>query len=120
MRSSILLLLTLFITTAVFSQKVVLTDENLISDAVRKEINEIFESEAFFKKKNKKFNDLTGSMTVDIGVNENSKVVSFYKVQSDIQDINFIQFMSNYILEHKFKFKLQKQKRYKIRCTIAF
>ena len=90
----------------------------MISNAVRKVIHESFESEAFFKKKNKKFNDLTGSMTVDIGVNENSKVVSFYKVQSDIQDINFIQFMSNYILEHKFKFKLQK--RYKIRCTIAF
>ena len=36
------------------------------------------------------------------------------------KDIDFINFMSDYILTHKFNFKLQKQQRYKIRYTTTF
>jgi hypothetical protein len=59
-------------------------------------------------------------MVVDIGIVQNGKVSSFFKVESDIKDIDFINFMSDYILNHKFNFKLQKQQRYKIRYTITF
>ena len=104
----------------VFSQKPVLTDEDAVTETVTKEIDEVFKAEDFLKKKNKKFKDVIGTMVVDIGVVQNGKVSSFFKVESDIKNIDFINFMSDYILDHKFQFKLQKQQRYKIRYSITF
>lgn len=105
---------------AQFAQRPVLTDEEVVSEMVTKEIDAEFQSESFLKKKNKKFSDVKGTMVIDIGVVQNGKVSSFFKVDSDIKNIDFINFMSDYILEHKFKFKLQKQQRYKIRYTVTF
>jgi hypothetical protein len=107
-------------TQNVLAQKPVLTDEEVVAETVTKEIDEVFQSEEFLKKKNKKFAEVKGTMVVDIGVVQNGKVSSFFKVDSDIKNIDFINFMSSYILDHKFKFKLQKQQRYKIRYTITF
>ena len=104
----------------VSAQRPVLTDEEVVSETVTKEIDDVFQSEDFQKKKNKKYAEVKGTMVVDIGVVQNGKVSSFFKVDSDIKNIDFINFMSNYILEHKFKFKLQKQQRYKIRYTVTF
>lgn len=102
------------------AQKPVLTDEDAVTEMVTKEVNEVFQSQEFTKKKNKKFADVKGTMVVDIGVVQNGKVSSFFKVDSDIKNIDFINFMSDYILDHKFQFKLEKQQRYKIRYTITF
>jgi hypothetical protein len=110
----------LLIAPSVQAQKPVLTDEEAVTEMVTKEVNEVFQSQEFTKKKNKKFADVKGTMVVDIGVVQNGKVSSFFKVESDIKNIDFINFMSNYILEHKFQFKLEKQQRYKIRYTITF
>jgi len=104
----------------VSAQRPVLTDEEVVSETVTKEIDEVFQSDDFQKKKNKKYAEVKGTMVVDIGVVQNGKVSSFFKVDSDIKNIDFINFMSNYILDHKFKFKLQKQQRYKIRYTVTF
>ena len=103
-----------------FSQRPVLTDEEIVSEMVSKEINQVFQSDDFTKKKNKKYADVSGTMVIDITVIQNGKVATFFKVESDIKNIDFINFMSEYILEHKFKFKLQKQQRYKIRYTAIF
>ena len=108
------------VSNPVFSQKPVLTDEDAVTETVIKEIDEVFKAEDFLKKKNKKFKDVIGTMVVDIGVVQNGKVSSFFKVESDIKNIDFINFMSDYILDHKFQFKLQKQQRYKIRYSITF
>ena len=102
------------------AQKPVLTDEEAVAETVTKEMDEVFQSEDFQKKKNKKYAEVKGNMVIDIGVVQNGKVSSFFKVDSDIKNIDFINFMSAYILDHKFKFKLQKQQRYKIRYTITF
>jgi hypothetical protein len=102
------------------AQRQTLTDEEAVREAVVSEVDAVFRSEDFLKKKDKKFKDVTGTMTVDIGVVQNGKVSSFFKVDSDIRNIDFINFMSKYILEHKFRFKLQKQQRYKIRYTVTF
>jgi hypothetical protein len=110
----------LLIAPSVQAQKPVLTDEDAVTEMVTKEVNEVFQSQEFTKKKNKKFADVKGTMVIDIGVVQNGKVSSFFKVDSDIKNIDFINFMSNYILEHKFQFKLEKQQRYKIRYTITF
>jgi len=107
-------------TQNVLAQKPVLTDEETVTETVTKEIDEVFQSEDFQKKKNKKYPDVKGTMVIDIGVVQNGKVSSFFKVDSEVKDIDFINFMSSYILDHKFKFKLQKQQRYKIRYTITF
>jgi len=115
-----LLLFILFGFTSIFAQKPMLTDEEAVSEVVTKEIDEVFHSEDFLKKKNKKYIDVKGAMVVDIGVVQNGKVSSFFKVDSEIKDIDFINFMSDYILNHKFKFKLQKQQRYKVRYAITF
>ena len=103
-----------------FSQRPVLTDEEIVSEIVSKEINQVFQSDDFTKKKNKKYADVSGTMVIDITVIQNGKVATFFKVESDIKNIDFINFMSEYILEHKFKFKLQKQQRYKIRYSVTF
>lgn len=124
MKKSIFSLL-LFVIGILFSseslaQKLVLTDEEVVVEIVTKEIDDVFKSEEFLKKKNKKFQDIKGTMVVDISVIQNGKVSTFFKVDSDIKNIDFINFMSDYILNHKFKFKLQKQQRYKIRYTAIF
>ncbi|WP_298394529.1 hypothetical protein [Flavobacterium sp.] len=110
----------LLISPVINAQKPVLTDEEVVAETVTKEIDEVFKSQEFSKKKNKKFSDVKGTMVIDIGVVQNGKVSTFFKVDSDIKNIDFINFMSSYILDHKFQFKLQKQQRYKIRYTITF
>jgi hypothetical protein len=110
----------LMMSYSVQAQKPVLTDEETVAEMVTKEVNEVFQSPEFIKKKNKKFADIKGTMVIDIGVVQNGKVSSFFKVDSDIKNIDFINFMSEYILDHKFQFKLEKQQRYKIRYTITF
>jgi hypothetical protein len=104
----------------IHAQRPVLTDEEQITEVVTKEVDEIFQSQDFAKKKTKKYADVKGTMVIDIGVVQNGKVSSFFKVDSEIKNIDFINFMSDYILNHKFQFKLQKQQRYKIRYTITF
>ena len=119
-KTLLVLAFVLLATQNVSAQRPVLTDEEVVSETVTKEIDEVFQSEDFQKKKNKKYAEVKGTMVVDIGVVQNGKVSSFFKVDSDIKNIDFINFMSNYILNHKFKFKLQKQQRYKIRYTVTF
>lgn len=119
-KTLLVLAFVLLVTQNVSAQRPVLTDEEEVSETVTKEIDDIFQSEDFQKKKNKKYAEVKGTMVVDIGVVQNGKVSSFFKVDSDIKNIDFINFMSNYILDHKFKFKLQKQQRYKIRYTVTF
>ncbi len=103
-----------------FSQKKVLTDEELVQEAVTTEIDTLFKSKDFLKQKNKKFKEVAGTMVVDIGVVQSGKVSTFFKVDSDINNPMFTNFISEYILEHKFYFKLQKQQRYKIRYAATF
>lgn len=59
-------------------------------------------------------------MVIDIGVVQSGKVSTFFKVDSDINNAMFTNFLSEYIIDYKFKFKLQKQQRYKIRYTATF
>lgn len=102
------------------AQKPVLTDEDQVSETVTKEIDEVFKSPDFLKKKDKKFKDIKGTLVMDIGVVQNGKVSTFFKVDSDIENAMFTNFLSEYILAHKFEFKLQKQQRYKVRYSITF
>lgn len=113
-------ILIMLFSTPVFSQKKVLTDEEMVQEAVTTEIDAVFKSQDFTKKKDKKFAAVAGTMVVDIGVVQNGKVSSFFKVDSDINNPMFTNFLSDYILEHKFNFKLEKQQRYKIRYTVTF
>lgn len=110
----------LLTSTPAFSQKKVLTDEEEVTEMVTKEVDAEFHSESFIKKKNKKFKDVTGTVTIDVGVIQSGKVSTFFKVDSDFTNADFINFLSDYILDHKFYFKLQKQQRYKVRYTITF
>lgn len=108
------------ISVPIFSQKKVLTDEEEVTEMVTKEMDEVFHSADFLKKKNKKFANVTGTIVSDIGVIQSGKVSTFFKVDSDINNPMFTNFLSDYVLEHKFYFKLQKQQRYKVRYTITF
>ena len=103
-----------------FSQKKVLTDEEEVTEMVTKEMDELFQSKDFLKQKDKKFKDVKGTIVTDVGVVQSGKVSTFFKVDSDINNPNFTNFLSDYILDHKFYFKLQKQQRYKVRYTITF
>lgn len=104
----VLLVINLFHSESIWSQRPVLTDEETVSEMVISEMHEVFQSPDFIKKKNKKFSEVTGDMTIDITVIQSGKVATFFKVDSTIKDIDFINFMSEYILTHKFKFKLDK------------
>ena len=103
-----------------FAQKPVLTDEEQVSEMVTKEMDELFQSKDFLKQKDKKFKDVKGTIVSDIGVIQSGKVSTLFKVDSDINNPNFTNFLSEYVMNHKFYFKLQKQQRYKVRYTITF
>lgn len=110
----------LFVSAPSFSQKKVLTDEEEVAEMVTKEMDELFQSKDFLKQKDKKFKDVKGTIVSDIGVIQSGKVSTLFKVDSDINNPNFTNFLSDYILDHKFYFKLQKQQRYKVRYSITF
>ena len=112
--------LLLFVSAPSFSQKKVLTDEEEVAEMVTKEMDELFKSKDFLKQKDKKFKDVKGTIVSDIGVIQSGKVSTLFKVDSDINNPNFTNFLSDYILDHKFYFKLQKQQRYKVRYSITF
>lgn len=103
-----------------FSQKKVLTDEEEVAEMVTKEMDELFQSKDFLKQKDKKFKEVKGTIVSDIGVIQSGKVSTLFKVDSDINNPMFTNFLSDYILDHKFYFKLQKQQRYKVRYSITF
>ena len=110
----------LLISAPTFSQKKVLTDEEEVTEMVTKEMDELFKSKDFLKQKDKKFKDVKGTIVSDIGVIQSGKVSTLFKVDSDINNPNFTNFLSDYILDHKFYFKLEKQQRYKVRYSITF
>ena len=110
----------LFYSGAVMAQRPVLTDEDTVREEVSREMDAVFASDDFLKKKSKKFADVTGMLVVDIGVIQNGKVSTFFKVDSDFVNMDFLSFVSDYILKHKFNFKLPKKQRYKIRYTASF
>lgn len=103
---------------ATAQKRVVLTEEEQVQEAVTKEIEALFKGPDFLKKKNKKFSAVKGYLVVDMAIVQNGKVSSFFKVDSDIKDIDFIEYVSDLVLKEKFEFKLPKQQRYKIRQTI--
>ncbi|WP_304199438.1 hypothetical protein [Flavobacterium alvei] len=104
----------------VFAQKKVLTDEEEVTEMVTKEMDELFQNKDFLKQKDKKFKDVKGTIVSDISVIQSGKVSTLFKVDSDINNPSFTNFLSDYIINYKFKFKLQKQQRYKIRYTVTF
>lgn len=120
MKITLLFASVFFTTIASYAQKPLLTDDEQVSEIVTKEIDDLFKSEDFLKQKNKQFKDVSGTIVVDISVVKNGKVSTFFKVDSDINNPKFTNFLSEYILDHKFYFKLQKQQRYKIRYTATF
>ncbi len=102
-----------------FAQKrITLTEEEQVQEAVTKEVDELIKSKDFLRKKEKKFAAVKGYIIVDISIVQNGKLSSFFKVDSDIKNIDFIEYLSETVLDHKFEFKLPKQQRYKIRQTI--
>jgi hypothetical protein len=116
----ILGLILLLFSAPAFSQKKVLTDEDEVTEMVTKEMDELFQSKDFLKQKDKKFAAVKGTIVSDIGVIQSGKISTLFKVDSDIDNPNFTNFLSDYIIDHKFNFKLQKQQRYKVRYTITF
>ena len=119
-KSCLLLVAFLMLGIRGLAQRPTLTYEDEVAQTVIAEIDEVFKSDDFVKKKEKRFKDVTGTMTVDIGVIRNGKVSTFFNAGTDIRNIDFINFMSGYILDHKFRFKLKKNQRYKIRHTLNF
>ena len=113
-------ILLLLFSAPIFAQKPVLTDEEIVAEMVIKEMDELFKSKDFLKQKDKKFAAVTGTIVSDIGVIQSGKVSTLFKVDSDINNPSFTNFLSDYIIDHKFNFKLQKQQRYKIRYTVTF
>ena len=99
-------------------KRLVLSEEEQVHEAVTKEVDALFKGADFIKKKNKKFASVKGYIVVDIAVVQNGRLSSFFKVDSDISNIDFIEYLSELVLSHKFAFKLPKQQRYKIRQTI--
>ena len=96
----------------------VLTEEEQVQEAVTKEIEILFKSTEFLRKKNKKFSAVKGYIVVDMAIVQNGKVSSFFKVDSDIKNIDFIEYVADLVMKEKFAFKLPKQQRYKVRQTI--
>lgn len=114
----VVLSLAFFSTAAQAQKRPVLTEEEQVHEAVTQEIEALFKSSDFLKKKNKKYSAVKGYIVVDMAVVQNGKVSSFFKVDSDIKDIDFIEYLTDLVMKEKFAFKLPKQQRYKVRQTI--
>lgn len=108
-----------FSATSFAQKRPVLTEEEQVQEAVTKEVDALIKSEDFIKKKSKKFKEVKGYIVVDIAVVQNGKLSSFFKVDSDIKNIDFIEYVSDLLMKQKFEFKLPKQQRYKIRQTLT-
>ena len=108
------------ISTNSFAQKPLLTEEEQVHEAVKTEIDAVLKDKDFVKQKSKKFAEVSGTMTIDIGVKSNGKVSTFFKVEDDIDKPMFTNFVSDYILNHKFYFKLPKKQHYKIQYIANF
>ncbi len=121
LKFSLLCTTILIILLSSFAQKrEILTDEDRVQEEVSKEIEIAFKDKSFLKTKEKKFADVKGFLVMDIGVIQNGKISTFFKVDSDIKNIDFFEYASDFILSQKFNFKLPKQQKYKIRQTIQF
>lgn len=107
-----------FANPAQAQKRPVLTEEEQVQEAVTQEIEALFKNPDFLKKKNKKFSAVKGYIVVDMAIVQNGKVSSFFKVDSDIKDIDFIEYLTDLVMKEKFAFKLPKQQRYKVRQTI--
>lgn len=107
-----------FLNQAQAQKRPVLDEEEQVHEAVTQEIEALFKTPDFLKKKNKKFSAVKGYIVVDIAIVQNGKVSSFFKVDSDIKNIDFIEYLTDLVLKEKFAFKLPKQQRYKVRQTI--
>ncbi len=116
--SLVLLLVAFFGQQASAQKKPILTEEEQVQEVVSAEVDALIKSKDFLKKKSKKYADVKGYVVIDIAVVKNGQVSSFFKVDSDIKNIDFMEFLSDTVLGYKFQFKLPKQQRYKIRQTI--
>ncbi len=123
-KTYVIVLMLIFVSLCFFSnhtyaqKRPVLTEEEQVQEAVTIEIEGLFKSPDFLKKKNKKFSAVKGYIVVDMAIVQNGKVSSFFKVDSDIKNIDFMEYLADIVLKEKFAFKLPKQQRYKVRQTI--
>ncbi len=114
------LAISLLLCFPVFAQKEILADSAKVSQAVTSEIDAVFKSADFMKVKTKKFPDAKGNLIMDIGISQNGKAATFFKVESDIENPLFTNFISDYILQHRFHFTLPKKQHYTVRYTATY
>ena len=89
------IVLFLFFSATIMAQKKqVLTDEEQVTEMVTKEMDELFKSKDFLKQKDKKFKDIKGTIVTDVGIIQSGKVSTFFKVDSEIDNPNFTNFLS--------------------------
>ena len=110
----------MFSSNLIYSQKPVLQSETEVSEVVNTELNILFSSKDFLKEKIKKFNSATGSVTFDLGILDNGKINTYFKVEDTLNNPMFVNFISSYIMQHQFYFKLEKKKKFKVRFTNNF
>ena len=118
--SSIIVVLFLLFCVNTQAQRPILNDRNLVTSAAVAEIDALLQSTDFITKKNKYFAAMNGAITFDVTLLHTGKVVTFFTVTSDLNHNDFINFVSDFILDHKFSFKLPKNHRHKIRHTVTF
>ncbi len=104
--------------TNLLAQKPQLQTKEEVEAAVEKEMSAFVKTPTFQNEIRKKFPKMNGEVTVDLGIDDKGKVNSFFKVESTIMQIDFMEFLSNKLLDHNFNFKLEKNKRFKIRQII--
>lgn len=104
----------------VSGQKRSLENETEVAAQVKQELDAFFSSPNFLNYKDKKYPDVKGSFVVEVSVSDNGKVVTFFKVSSEIQSADFLNDISNSILHHRFNFRLPKKQRQKVRYTYTF
>ena len=104
--------------TNLLAQKPQLQTKEEVEAAVEKEMSDFVKTPTFQNAIRKKFPKINGEVTVDLGIDDKGKVNSFFKVESTIMQIDFMEFLSDKLIDHNFNFKLEKNKRFKIRQII--
>lgn len=78
----------------------------------------IEEGSDFYKLKHKK--ELQGTYIIDISINDKSQVVSVFIVENNGGTTDGQVLLKDVLIDSKFKFKVPKGKRYKVRHTFIF
>lgn len=108
MKLMLILALTFWVHCSAFAQKVVLNNQVDLDKIIQNELVSLTINKSFKHKVNRDFAGILGYVIVDIMINRKGKVTSIFTKETNLTNIDFLEFLNDKILEHNFNLVLAK------------